>query len=41
LDGLEEQRNLSVIEKNFRKVVKKNLSKLLEAKRIYWRKRAT
>jgi hypothetical protein len=29
-----------VIEKNFRKVVKKHLSKLLEEKGIYWRKRA-
>lgn len=35
LDGLEEQRCLSLIEGNFRKIVKKHMHKLLEAKRIY------
>jgi hypothetical protein len=40
LDGLEEQRILFVAEANFRKILKKHQSKLLEAKRIYWRKRA-
>jgi hypothetical protein len=40
LDGIEEQRILSLMEKNFRKIIKKHLTKLLEAKRIYWRKRA-
>jgi hypothetical protein len=39
-DGLEDQRNLSIIEKFVRKAVKQHQIKLLEAKRIYWRKRA-
>jgi hypothetical protein len=40
LDGLEDQRTLSIIEIKFRNVVKLHLGKLLEAKRLYWRKRA-
>jgi aspartate oxidase len=40
LDGHKEQRILSVAEANFRKVLNKHQSKLLEAKMIYWRKRA-
>ena len=39
-DGLEEQRALSLMEGNFRNAVKAHQMKLLEAKRIYWRKRA-
>lgn len=41
LDGLEDQRPLDKTEFNFRKLVKKHLSDLLEAKRIYWKQRAT
>jgi hypothetical protein len=37
IDGLEDQRLLLVVELNFRKIVKKYLQNLLEAKRIYWR----
>lgn len=40
LDGIDDQRHLSNIEKNFRKALKAHLGKLLEARRIYWRKRA-
>nr|XP_051207333.1 uncharacterized protein LOC127323200 [Lolium perenne] len=40
LDGLEDQRALSVIERNFRNALKKHTLNLLEAKRKYWRKRA-
>jgi hypothetical protein len=40
LDGLEEQRPLSIIEKNFRIALKTHQQNLLEAKRLYWRKRA-
>ena len=40
LDGLEDQRLLSIIESNFRRLLKVHLTKLLEAKRIYWRSRA-
>ena len=40
LDGLEEQRNLSIQENNFRNALKKHQLKLLEAKRIYWKSRA-
>jgi hypothetical protein len=35
MDGLEDARPLSLIEKNFRKIVKTHLAKLLEFKRIY------
>lgn len=41
LDGLEDQRVLSLVESNFRKLVKAHLQKLLEAKRIYWKQRST
>jgi hypothetical protein len=37
LDGLEEQRPLSIIESNFRKLLKCHLISLLEAKRTYWK----
>jgi hypothetical protein len=40
-DELEDARLLSLIESNFRKIVKKHLSQLLEVKRIYWKQRAT
>jgi hypothetical protein len=40
LDGLEEQRALSWVEKIFRKALKSHLTKILAAKRLYWRKRA-
>ena len=39
-DGIEEQRPLARVEKNFRKLLIKHTNKLLEAKRIYWRIRA-
>lgn len=41
LNGLEDQHRLSVIEANFRKIIKAHLQKLLEAKRIYWKQRST
>jgi hypothetical protein len=41
MDGLEDARALSRLEKNFRKIVKIHQAKLLEAKRIYWKQRAT
>jgi hypothetical protein len=40
LDGLEEQRNLSTIEKNFRRILGEHTRKLLDAKRAYWKNRA-
>jgi hypothetical protein len=40
LDGLEEQRPLSLIERNFRKLLRAHLLTLLEAKRVYWKRRA-
>lgn len=40
LDGIEEQRALSIIERNFRKALIKHTNSLLEAKRKYWRIRA-
>jgi hypothetical protein len=40
LDGIEEQRNLSIMEKNFRKILKAHTAKLLETKRIYWKNQA-
>ena len=40
IDGLEEQRSLSLQEKNFRTALKKHLTHILEAKRLYWRSRA-
>lgn len=41
LDGLEDQRNLSTLESNFRKVVKIHMQNLLEAIRLYWKQRFT
>lgn len=41
LDGLEDQRSLTVTEKAFKVLVKQHLSNLLEAKRIYWKQRNT
>jgi hypothetical protein len=41
LDGLEDARPLSTPEKNFRKIIRNHLAKLLEAKRTYWKQRAT
>lgn len=40
VDGLEEQRPLSTLEKRFRKLVKAHLADLLESKRLYWRQRS-
>jgi hypothetical protein len=40
LDGIEEQRSLSIIENFFRKIVEIHTRKMLEAKRIYWKSRA-
>jgi hypothetical protein len=39
LDGLEEQRKLSSIEKYLKRVLKEHTPKILEAKRIYWQRR--
>lgn len=39
MDGLEDQRPLSNLEKAFRKLVKGHHASLLEYKRIYWRQR--
>jgi hypothetical protein len=40
LNGLEEQRPLFVVERNFRDALIKHQTKLIEAQRLYWRKRA-
>jgi hypothetical protein len=40
LDGIQEQRTLSIMEKNFRSILKKHIARLLEAKMIYWKNRA-
>jgi thymidylate synthase len=37
---LEEQRCLSVAEKNFQRILQEHTRKLIEAKRIYWKNRA-
>jgi hypothetical protein len=37
LDGLEEQRDLSLIGRNFRKHLRAHLLHLLESKRVYWK----
>jgi hypothetical protein len=37
LDGIEEQRILSIIEKNFRNIVENHTRKMQEAKRICWK----
>ena len=39
IDGIEDQRNLSTIEANFRTIIKNHIAKLLEVKRIYWKSR--
>jgi hypothetical protein len=41
LDGLEDQRPLSTLERSFRSVVKSDLANLMESKKIYWRQRNT
>jgi hypothetical protein len=41
MDGLEDQRALSLAESNFRILVKQHLQKLLEAKRFYCKQRST
>jgi len=41
MDGLEEQRQLSNLEKAFKRLVKGHLASLLESKRIYWKQRNT
>lgn len=41
MDGLEEQRALSVLESAFRRLVKNHLATLLESKRLYWKQRNT
>ena len=40
LDGLEDQQNLSRMERNFRILVKRHLSELLESRRTYWKQRS-
>lgn len=40
LDGIEDQRMLTISERNFRKLLITHTNKLLEAKRKYWRIRA-
>lgn len=40
-DGLEDQRPLYLVERNFRRILITHLMKLLQAKRIYWKQRAT
>jgi hypothetical protein len=40
LDGIEDQRALSIMEQNFRRILKKHTSKLLDAKIIYWKKQS-
>jgi hypothetical protein len=41
IDGLEEQRPLSLMEKNFRKQLRVHLLNLLESKRVYWKQKST
>jgi hypothetical protein len=41
LDGFEEAGTLSILGKNFQKIVKTYLGKLFQAKCTYWRQRAT
>jgi hypothetical protein len=40
LEGIEEQRQLSTVEKNFKIILEAHTRKMLEAKRIYLRNRA-
>jgi hypothetical protein len=39
VDGLEYQRQLSLIERNFKNILKSHMLKLLESRGIYWRSR--
>lgn len=39
LDGLEDQRNVSRMETNFRKLVKQQLANLQESNRVFWKQR--
>ena len=39
LDGIEDQSTLTTMESNFRKILKRHTTKLLETKRIYWKTR--
>ena len=39
LDGIEDQRILSTMEANFRIILRKHISKLMEVERIYWKTR--
>ena len=39
LDDIEDQRILSTMEANFRIILRRHISKLLEVKRIYWKSR--
>jgi hypothetical protein len=41
MDVIEDTRPLNLIGKNFREIVKAHLAKLLEAKIIYWKQKAT
>jgi hypothetical protein len=41
LDKIEEQRNLSIPELNFRLIIKDQVKKLLRCKNDYWRQRCT
>ena len=39
MDGIEDQRALSIMEANFKIILKQHILKLLEVKRIYWKSR--
>jgi hypothetical protein len=41
IDGLEEPRTLSMLQRNFKASLKSHLLSLVEAKRVYWKQRAT
>jgi hypothetical protein len=41
LDGLEEQRPVSILEFNFRIIAQKRIANLLHFKRVYWKNRRT
>lgn len=41
LDGLEDQRPLNLVERNFHRILLVHLQRILEAKRVYWKQRAT
>lgn len=40
-DGLDDQRVLNTVDRNFSKIVYSHLHNLLEAKRLYWKQRST